>query len=222
MFTPLRINRFVAQATGLSRRAADTAIREGKVTVNGDIAELAHVVQAKDVVTLDGILLDTRTPPLVTIMLNKPVGYVCSRSGQGSKTVYELLPESMSHLKTVGRLDKDSSGLLLLTNDGNLAHQLTHPRFAKEKVYQVRLDKMLTDEALGKLKAGVKLDDGPSQLRIKHIQQSWYEVRLSEGRNRQIRRTFTKVDYKVVALHRIQFGRYHLGSLQKAKYKQIG
>src|SRR5690606_8683974 len=133
---------------------------------------------------------------------NKPTGYICSRRGQGSRTVYDLLPDKYRSLKTAGRLDKESSGLLILTNNGNLANQLTHPRYEKEKVYKVKLNKPLTGADKNKLLEGVKLDDGPSRfIKIEQNPQGVCEVTLSEGRNRQIRRTFDTLGYKVVYLH---------------------
>jgi 23S rRNA pseudouridine2605 synthase len=122
----MRLNKFIAQSTGLSRRAADAAIAQGRVSVNGREAALGKEVGESDTVVLDNSAI-TPAVNTVTIMLNKPVGYVCSRNGQGSKTVYDLLPPEYQQLKPVGRLDKDSSGLLLMTNDGDLAYELTHP-----------------------------------------------------------------------------------------------
>jgi 23S rRNA pseudouridine2605 synthase len=207
----MRINKFVAQATGLSRRGADQAITEGRVSINEHIASLGDTVSDTDSVALDG---RTITPAVntVTIMLNKPVGYVSSREGQGSKTIYDLLPAEYHALKPVGRLDKDSSGLLLLTNDGDLANQLTHPRYAKEKVYEIELNRPLSQENLTRLNRGVELEDGTSHLRVA-TKGNGYEVRMSEGRNRQIRRTFDALGYTVTKLHRIRFGQHELGEL---------
>ncbi|MGZ6004701.1 MAG: pseudouridine synthase, partial [Candidatus Saccharimonadales bacterium] len=112
----MRVNLFVAQATGMSRRAADNLLRQGSITINGQLAKLGDQVQSSDVVTLNSQRLSLPEKSQ-TILLNKPVGYVCSRDGQGSKTIYDLLPAKFQRLKPVGRLDKDSSGLLLLTSD---------------------------------------------------------------------------------------------------------
>ena len=138
----MRINKYVASATGLSRRVADKAIEQGNVLVNGQKATPGHDVTDQDVVTLSG---KTLSPPanIQTIIFNKPTGYVVSRDGQGNRTIYELLPPELRHLKPVGRLDKDSSGLLLLTNDGQLAQELTHPRYQKTKIYEVRVSQPL-------------------------------------------------------------------------------
>jgi 23S rRNA pseudouridine2605 synthase len=210
----MRINKFIARATGLSRRAADSIIAEGKVSVNHRQAGPGDTVSETDVVTLDKQRL-TVPSETTTIMLNKPAGYVCSRNGQGSQTIYNLLPPELHHLKPVGRLDKDSSGLLLLTDDGDLANQLTHPRYAKTKIYEVTLDKPLTASDEHRVTKGVALDDGPSKLVLAKLDEAArrWQVTMQEGRNRQIRRTFEALGYTVRRLHRIRFGDYHLDAL---------
>ncbi len=209
----MRINKYIARASGLSRRAADQAISEGRVTVNGLSVNPGSDISDADSITLDGqpVSLPAET---TTIMLNKPAGYVCSRDGQGSQTIYDLLPEELHNLKPVGRLDKDSSGLLLLTNDGDLANQLTHPRYAKEKVYEVGLDKPLKPADKTQAGQGVKLDDGPSKLQITNHEGNSFTVTMSEGRNRQIRRTFEALGYQVITLHRTGFGQFKLANLK--------
>ena len=182
----MRINKYIAAGSSLSRRAADSAITAGRVSINGKPANLGSEVQSTDTVCLDGAKL-TVPHAHTTVLLNKPVGYVCSRNGQGSKTIFELLPPDYQHLQPVGRLDKDSSGLLLLTNDGSLANRLTHPRYAKTKVYDVALDKplqplhhqMICDN-------GITLEDGLSQFQIAlagHDRRKC-TVTMQEGRNR--------------------------------------
>lgn len=216
-----RINQFLAQACDLSRRAADAAIQEGRVTVNGQPAQVGAVVDDNDVITLDGKQLESNRHHQLVI-LNKPVGYVCSRNGQGKATIYELLPTELHHLNPVGRLDKNSSGLLLLTNDGQLAHQLTHPSFGKDKVYHVRLHRDLTRRDEQQITTGgVSLHDGSSTLHLKPLTSSRrdWQVTMHEGRNRQIRRTFAALDYEVIHLHRISFGSYQLGDLELGKYR---
>lgn len=218
----MRINKYVASATGLSRRSADAAIEDGRVLVNGKKPQTGYDTVAGDVITLDSssITPDVKT---ITIMLNKPVGYVCSRAGQGSQTIYELLPPKLHHLKPVGRLDKDSSGLLLMTNDGQLAHKLTHPSQQKNKTYELELDKplqplhrqMISDH-------GVMLEDGPSKFELERIEnETTWQVRMHEGRNRQIRRTFASLGYAVTSLHRTNFGDYRLADLKSGDYKLV-
>jgi 23S rRNA pseudouridine2605 synthase len=220
----MRINKFVALATGMSRRSADTAVADQRVAINNVVAELGSEVSSHDVVTLDGkpLTLPTET---TTILLHKPAGFVVSRDGQGSQTVYDLLPPDLRTLKPVGRLDKDSSGLLLLTNDGDLANTLTHPSQQKRKVYQVTLDTPLQPLHRQLIaEKGIQLDDGPSQLGLERQtdgnDKDWI-VTMHEGRNRQIRRTFDALGYTVTRLHRTQFGAYHLGDLREGAYQKL-
>lgn len=213
----MRINAFVAGASGLSRRAADQAIIAHRVQVNGQPANVGQVINPADRVTLDDKLLE-QAAASTTILLNKPTGYVCSRDGQGNRTIYDLLPAQYHHLKPVGRLDKDSSGLLLLTDDGQLANRLTHPRYGKTKVYEVKLDKSLASEHIADLKKGVKLDDGLSKLQISDLKDKSFTVSMTEGRNRQIRRTFAALGYTVTDLRRTRFGDYVLGDLDTSYY----
>jgi len=217
----MRINRFVALATGMSRRAADQALAKGRIRVNGEPPPAGYQVQPSDTVTLDNGRITTAVKT-ITIMLNKPAGYVSSRRRQGSKTIYDLLPHNLHALKPVGRLDKDSSGLLLMTNDGKLAHELTHPSFQKDKLYTVTLDKPLSSKDKARIKQGVMLEDGISTFtNVSLISDFQLWVSLHEGRNRQIRRTFAALGYKVIALHRTQFGPYKLKELALGKYTYL-
>jgi 23S rRNA pseudouridine2605 synthase len=215
----MRINRFVALATGLSRRVADSAIAQKRVYINGEAARAGQDANQSAVVTLDGkklFLPDTAA----TIIFNKPAGYVVSRDGQGSRTIYDLLPAEFKNLKAVGRLDKDSSGILLLTNDGTLANELTHPSFQKEKVYEVEIDKNLSPADQIKIEQGVQLEDGLSLLALSGSGKSW-TVKMHEGKNRQIRRTFEALGYKVTKLHRTQFGAYKLTALESGSFRKV-
>ncbi|MBQ8156463.1 rRNA pseudouridine synthase [Candidatus Saccharibacteria bacterium] len=250
----LRLNKFLAARLGLSRREADDAIAAGKVTVDGKTAVLGARIDKTSKVCYNKNIVPFETE-YTYIAFNKPVGYVCSRRAQGAApTLYELLPPEFQKLKTVGRLDKDSSGLILLTNDGDFAFQMTHPKFHKEKIYEVELDhpleplhqQMISDY-------GIMLDDGPSKFTVvkqdknlfseafrsaaarelareprgdgserrglgKNDSYPLYQVALSEGRNRQIRRTFAALGYRVTMLHRTQFGKYELSGLKPGKY----
>ncbi|MBI1856715.1 rRNA pseudouridine synthase [Candidatus Saccharibacteria bacterium] len=171
-----------------------------------------------------GVLHKSSTPNVKyqTILLNKPVGYVCSRNSQGNQTIYNLLPANLHHLKPVGRLDKNSSGLLLLTNDGQLAYELTHPKFEKIKKYKIALNKDLGQADFQKItQQGVLLEDGLSTLALDLInnQRKEWKVIMQEGRNRQIRRTFEHLGYRVIKLHRTHFGPYKLGLLSSGNYQ---
>lgn len=214
----MRINKYVALATGVSRRQADKLIVSDKVSINDRIARLGDSVDEKDVIKLDGKKISAQE--FTTIALNKPVGYVCSRQGQGSKTIYDLLPQEFYNLKPIGRLDKESSGLILLTNDGTLAQKLSHPSNNKQKVYKITLNKILTKNKQEMIKRGVDLNDGKSTLKINGSGKSW-TVTMSEGRNRQIRRTFSAIGCNVVKLHRTQFGEHKLGNIKAGSFVKI-
>lgn len=220
----MRINKYLAGASGISRRTADNLIGEGRILVNGQKPEPGQQVDEQDAITIDGQLVKTPAKT-TTVILNKPVGYVCSRNGQGNLTVYELLPLSLHELKPVGRLDKNSSGLLLLTNNGELAHHMTHPSFRKTKIYKIALNHQLEPLHRQMIQDfGVTLDDGLSILQLERINDgdntNW-KVIMSEGRNRQIRRTFESLGYNVVKLHRTQFGDYQLQTLEPGRFINI-
>src|SRR5688572_10312025 len=217
----MRINKFVASASGLSRRVADEAIAQGRVVVDGQPAAMGQEVTESQHVTLDGTPIHAPNE-VKTIIFNKPTGYVVSRNGQGSKTIYDLLPPALHNLNPVGRLDKDSSGLLLLTIDGELANTLTHPRFAIVKIYEVALDKPLEPLHHQMISDfGVQLEDGKSRLGLERVDNSGFrwKITMQEGRNRQIRRTFSAVGYTVTRLQRTQFGEHSLQNLQSGEWK---
>ncbi len=167
----MRINKFVAHATGLSRREVDAAISAGRVSIDGQKAILGAAVSPDDKVTLDNQLISS-VKSYTYLSLNKPVGYLCSRRSQGKvPTVYSLLPENLRHLKLVGRLDKDSSGLILLTDDGDFAFRMTHPKFYKTKIYEVELDKPLQPLHQQMISDyGVQLEDGVSKFMVERLE----------------------------------------------------
>lgn len=221
-----RVNKIIAHATGMSRREADNAIAAGRVTINGEKAVMGSQANESDAILLDGKPVVGATHTYTYLLFHKPVGYVCSRRRQGDyPTIYELLDEADRKLKPVGRLDRDSSGILLLTDDGDLAHQMTHPKFQKRKVYEVNLDKDLTplhQQMINDI--GVSLDDGVSQLTLERIdddsRRRW-RVTMSEGRNRQIRRTFASLGYIVTALHRVTFGPFIVGDMEPSSTRRV-
>ncbi len=217
----MRLNRYIAQYTDLSRRKADALIQAGLVIVNRQVAHPGLNVTNKDTVLVDGKKVVPVQKIPSTVLLHKPVGYVCSKDGQGSPTVYELLPKGMQNLNIAGRLDKDSSGLVVLTDDGQLLQELTHPSNDKEKIYHVKLNKPLADGMIAKLAQGVDIADNRlSKLMVTPQDNDEYEVSIQEGRNRQIRRSFEAIGYKVKQLHRIQLGGYLLEGLAPKQYKQ--
>jgi len=219
----MRINQFLAHFAGLSRRKADQAISTGRIKVNNLPAVIGQNVSEDDIITIDDTPI--KSIAYTYVMFHKPTGYVTSRQKQGKDPIiYDLLPEKYKSLKPIGRLDKDTSGLLLLTNDGVFAETLAHPRSEKTKVYHAQLDSILDESTLAQIqKQGIKLDDGISRMSLHLLSKpdNLYEVRITEGRNRQIRRTFGKAGYTVKALHRTQFGPYNLDNLSKAKYREL-
>lgn len=221
--TPQRLNKYLATNFGISRREADILIQKGAVKINGKNAEIGQRVNEGDKVTLDG--KEIVQQKLIYIALNKPAGYVCSRKRQGNApTMYELLPKELQNLKSVGRLDKDSSGLILLTNDGDFAFRMTHPKFYKTKKYTVTLDRALEPLHQQMISDfGIKLPDGISKMELERIDDSRlnWDVTLHEGRNRQIRRTFDALGYKVVTLHRYQFDNYKISNLKPGKWEEV-
>ncbi|MFI5270522.1 MAG: pseudouridine synthase [Candidatus Saccharimonadales bacterium] len=219
----MRINKYVAAATGLSRRAADKAIAENRVKINNSPSDLGSKISENDIVTLDDEVIKL-PEDTTTILFHKPVGYVCSRRGQGSETIYSILPSRYRKLKPIGRLDKDSSGLLLMSDDGDLAYTLTHPKYQKDKIYEVSLNKPLKqDHAQLITEKGVPLEDGPSTFSMTPLNNEalGWRITMREGRNRQIRRTFEALGYKIMTLHRTHFGDYEIGDLKKGDYKVV-
>ncbi|HRQ86837.1 MAG TPA: pseudouridine synthase [Candidatus Saccharibacteria bacterium] len=221
---PSRLNKELALQLGISRREADSLIERGEVSINGDAAQLGSRVTPTDTVSVKGKPLERQAQHMY-FALHKPPGYVSSRKKQGrTPTIYSLLPKSLHHLKPVGRLDKDSSGLMLLTNDGDFAFRMTHPSFYKIKTYTVTLDtplqplhqQMITD-------IGVDIGDGKSQLGLERIDDSRtaWTVTMHEGRNRQIRRTFASLGYTVTGLHRLTFGAYSLGDIKPGEHEEV-
>lgn len=217
----IRLNKYLASATRLSRRGADEAIAQGRVKIDGEIATPGKTVTGHETILLDNKPVSAPSTTQ-TILFNKPVGYIVSRDGQGGRTIYDLLPVELRRLKPVGRLDKNSSGLLLLTNDGQLAEQLTHPRYGKVKIYEIKLEKDLAPlhrQMIAEM--GVQLEDGYSRLGLERMHdgdEKQWRVTMSEGRNRQIRRTFAALGYDVTRLHRTTFGNYTLGDLAVGQF----
>jgi len=219
----MRLNRYLAYRYGSSRRDADEAIAAGQILVNSKTGQLGQVINAEtDLISWAG-RVPIKQSQHITVLLNKPVGYVSSRSGQGSHTVYDLLPAAYQNLKIGGRLDKDSSGLVLLTTDGELIQQITHPSEGKTKQYLVGLDKKLSPAHIKELLLGIDIgDERPSRLSCTPTPtENQYNVSLGEGRNRQIRRTFARLGYTVNLLHRTSIGDIEIGDLESGHYKAL-
>ena len=224
--TGLRLQAYLARAGVASRRASEELIRAGRVRVNGEVAELgSRVDEGRDRVEVDG--RPVLTQRVEWIALHKPRGYVTTREDpQGRRTVYDLLPAELHHLFHVGRLDRDSSGLLLLTNDGPAANRLLHPRFGTTKEYQVDVEGRPGDDELRQLLRGVELEDGPARvLSVEVVSATPREMRLrvelEEGRNREVRRIFDALGHPVRRLVRRRFGPVTLGRLAPGKWRRL-
>ncbi len=221
---PVRLNKFLAESLGVSRREADDLIAAGKVLIDEKPAVLGARIDKSNKVCYNGSIVPF-LEGYTYLALNKPAGYVCSRKRQGDfPTLYELLPEKYHELKTVGRLDRGSSGLILLTNDGDFAFKMTHPKFTKVKIYEVELDQSLQplhQQMIADF--GIDLPDGRSRLGLEKMddQRKKWRVMMTEGRNRQIRRTFGALGYTVVSLHRTDFGPYRLDGLKSGDFTEV-
>lgn len=220
----VRLNKYIGDCTGISRRKADDLIRDGRVQVNGKPAEVGQsVLPEKDKVSLDGKPLTPQRKRYV--LFHKPPGYITTRSDpEGRKTIYDLLPDAYRSMDPVGRLDRDSSGLLLLSNDGEFIQKMTHPRFSHQRTYKVVVNKPLTEAVLGQLEAGILLQP-ENQQAVSRVQEvidlKTVVLNLSTGMNRQIRRSFEALGYDVVKLKRTAFAGLTLGKLAPGKTREL-
>jgi 23S rRNA pseudouridine2605 synthase len=220
----LRLAKYLAHAGVASRRAAELLIGEGRVAVAGDVVtDRARDVGERDLVEVDGRALRGAEAKVV-YAVNKPVGVISTaRDTHGRPTVVALVPGPGPRLYPVGRLDADSGGLILLTNDGGLANRLTHPRYEIPKTYRVRVGGGPVDDgALGALRDGVELEDGPTApARVSRRGPDELEVTIAEGRNRQVRRMCEAAGHPVLELTRIAFGRLELGRLAPGESRRL-
>lgn len=226
---PQRLQKVMAAAGVASRRVCEDLIAAGRVSVNGDvITEPGRRVSLTDQVAVDGVAVELDTTKR-TFVLNKPVGVVSSmRDDRGRPDLRRYTDELDERVFNVGRLDTDTSGLLLLTNDGDLAHVLAHPSFGVEKTYIATVRGQVEPRVLSQLKQGVELEDGPIAIdRGKILQgsarqnQTLVEVTLHSGRNRIVRRMFEAVGHPVLGLVRRQFGPIHLGTLKAGAMREL-
>jgi 23S rRNA pseudouridine2605 synthase len=220
----MRLAKHLAHAGIASRRAAEAMIAEGRVAVDGEVVtDPARDVAQGDRVEVDGKAV-SGAEPRVVYAVNKPLGVVSTaRDTHGRSTVVELVPARGLRLYPVGRLDVDSSGLILLTNDGELANRLTHPRYEVPKTYMARLGGGRVGEgALRALRDGVELDDGrTAPARARRVKPDLIELTIHEGRNRQVRRMCEAVGHPVLALERIGFGPLRLDGLAPGAHRRL-
>ena len=222
----MRINKFLAECGVASRRACDKLIEEGKVLVNGKRAGLGDDVSERDEISVDGEIV-RRKQTHSYFLMNKPKGYVNTvKDDKDRKTVMSLLPDDAGRVYPVGRLDYDTEGLLLFTDDGDLAFRLTHPKNEIPKTYLVRIEGSIGEKELNRLRSGVELDGkltGKSKVKVVETDKQFTKlhVTINEGRNRQVRRMFEAVSKQVDFLKRIRIGDLGLGSLERGKVRRL-
>jgi 23S rRNA pseudouridine2605 synthase len=218
----IRLNKFLASAGHGSRRSCEDLIRGGKVVINGKVVtDLATQVKSTDSVLVNG--QRCRQEEAVYLLLNKPTGVVCSRIAQGRrKTVFDLVPEDVARLFYIGRLDLDSEGLLILTNDGDVAQKLTHPSHKLEKIYHVELDREFDFELVPRFVNGFMIEGGYAKAEAMFkVSKRHVKVILTQGLKRQIRLMFLKHGYKVKKLQRTQMGAIKLGKMRPGTYRLL-
>lgn len=224
----MRINRYLASIGIASRRAIDEMIEQGRVTINGKVATLGQSIDTeRDRITIDNEEVKSGGEEKVYIILNKPTGYTSTSAKiKGEKNVLELVPSKI-RLYPVGRLDRDSTGLILLTNDGELAQKLTHPKFHIPKTYEVKVLGDVSKTQIEMIQKGIKLEEGitkPAEVKIKHQSlphHSILTITLYEGKKRQIRRMLAVLHLHVLELCRITVGPIKLGDLPLGKYRKL-
>ena len=216
----MRLNAWLARAGVASRRKSDELIQAGRVTVNGETGQLNTFVQTSDDVRLDGRPLHQQA--LAYVLLHKPAGVVTTASDpQGRPTVVGLV-DHPARVVPVGRLDAPTTGALLLTNDGELAHRLAHPRYEVDKAYEVELERPIGDAELERLRGGIELDDGPTApAQVHRLGRNTIELVLHEGRNRQVRRMAEAVGHRVTHLHRSRYGPLTLEGLEPGAWREL-
>jgi 23S rRNA pseudouridine2605 synthase len=216
----VRLNAYLARAGVASRRSADELIKAGRVTVNGETGQLNTFVETRDRVEVDGERV--RLQPLAYVLLHKPAGTVTTaRDPRGRRTVVDLVDHS-ARVVPVGRLDADTTGALLLTNDGDLAHQLAHPRYEVEKVYEAEVEGEPSEEALQRLRHGLELDDGrtaPAEAR--RLGPTTVELSIHEGRKHQVKRMLAAVGHPVRRLHRSRYAGLTLEGLEPGAWREL-
>ncbi len=222
----MRINKFLAECGVASRRQCDKLIEDGAVKVNGKSCSVGQEVNEHDSITVNGKKI-TREVKREYYIMNKPKGYVCTVSDdKGRKTVMELLPKKAGRVFPIGRLDYATEGLLLFTNDGDLAFRLTHPKNEVPKTYMVKLEKNVSENELDKLRSGIEIDGKKTNKCNIHILETTKEstkltITITEGRNRQVRRMFEAIGLEVCFLKRIKIGDLTLRGLDRGQCRQL-
>ena len=223
----MRINKYLADKGIASRRHADAMVEAGRVKINGVVATLGANVEERDVVEVDGQVLDKNEKVEKYYIMNKPKGVVCTVSDdRGRKTVMDYFPENVGRLFPVGRLDYDTEGLLIVTNDGDLAFRLTHPMNEVQKTYMAKIEGTMTEKDLNPIRSGVELDGVLTKKCKAHIVETHKDytkvhITITEGKNRQVRRMFEAIGKTVMLLKRVQIGNLKLKGLDRGEVREL-
>jgi 23S rRNA pseudouridine2605 synthase len=219
---PERLQKYIAKKGLASRRQVEQLITEGKVLVNGRAAVLGQKVTSRDQIVVNGRLIPSLVPEKLIYMLNKPLGIVSTSKAQdGERTVVNLI-KSKQRLFPVGRLDKNTSGLILLTNDGEIAYQLTHPKFQIEKEYIVKVNRPLSGDHIKRLITGIKGKFNEYRAdNVEEISHLVYKIVLHEGKNREVRRMMQLINREIISLKRVRIAKLNLGDLALGEYRLL-
>jgi 23S rRNA pseudouridine2605 synthase len=221
----IRLNKFISNAGVCSRRAADNLILEGRIKVNNSVVrELGLKIKPTDKVQVDNKTITSEKK--LYLLVNKPRNVICTKSDEkGRKSIMDLLPERFQHLYPVGRLDRNTTGIILMTNDGTLTQNLLHPSKKINKVYKVKVEKQLTQDQMNQMVLGVELEDGESKFnKLSELNEDEffrYGIEIHSGKNRVIRRMFEAIDNRVLKLDRVMFHTFEKRGIAMGSYREI-
>lgn len=223
----MRINKYLAERGIASRRHADAMIESGRVYINGERAKLGTDVTEEDEITVDGNVIENTEIKPEYYLMNKPKGIICTvADDRGRKTVMDLLPPDVGRVFPIGRLDYDTEGLLLLTNDGDLAFRLTHPTNEIPKTYMAKIEGTLTEKDLNPIRSGIELDGVLTKKCKAHIVETnktytKVHITITEGKNRQVRRMFEAIGKNVILLRRVSIGQLKLSGMDRGQIRPL-
>ena len=223
-----RVSKFIANSGYASRRKVDELIKEGKVLVNGDIAKLGQKVSGNDIITIDGKIINSKEKNYLYFLVNKPRGVITTTNDPEGRKIITDLVDCKERIYPIGRLDYDTTGAILLTNDGELTNLLSHPKNNIDKTYLAKLEGIIDVGAINKLKRGIKIDNyktTPSRVKLKKVDKKTntclVEIVIHEGHNHQVKKMFEEVGYNVIRLTRLSFAGLNVKNLKSGEYRSL-